>query len=142
MEDLSVKYPAGVFHTIVLGIIYDPKEKKILIGKQVKDPHIEKLTWAFPGGRPEYGEELEEAIKREIGGETHLVVESLGPVFAKTYPERKDLLAIYFLCEKVNGKENADEDFEELKWVGPEEVESYFTTSLHPQLKEYLLNLK
>ena len=142
MENLKEKHPEGIFNVIVLGIVFDPKEKKILIGKRKEDPHIKELSWAFPGGRPKYDEELEEAIKREIKECTSLEVESLGTIFAKTYPERRDLLAIYYLCEKISGEEKACEDFEQIKWAKPEELENYFTSSLHPHLKEYILNLK
>jgi hypothetical protein len=34
------------------------------------------------------------------------------------------------------------EEFTELKWVFPEELEKYFTTSFDPRLKEYIMNLK
>lgn len=130
------------FIVIVLGIIFDPSKRKILIGKRIEDPDVKELTWAFPGGRPEYFEDLEEAVKREVREETNLDVESLGSVFAKVYPEKKDLLAIYFMCESKGGIEKAGDDFTELKWVSPEELEKYFSTSFHPRLKEYIINLK
>jgi len=131
----------GVYYPIVLGIIFDTKNKKILIGKRKDPKDIRGLTWAFPGGRPEYGEELEEAIKREVKEETNLDVESMGVVFAKTYTEKRDLLAIYFLCEIVGGKEKANEDFSETKWVSPKELKKHFTTSFPPKLQEYLEGL-
>ena len=56
--------------------------------------------------------------------------------------EKPTLLAIYYLCETIGGKELAGDDFTELKWIPPEEVEKYFTTSFHPELKEYINNLK
>ena len=139
---LTKNHEQRVFFPIVLGIIFDPKTKKILIGKREKDKDISKLTWSFPGGRPEHDEELEESIKREIKEETGFNTESLGVIFAKTYPEKKDLLAIYYLCEITGGKEKTGQDFIELKWVYPEELEKYFTTSFHPKLKEYILGLK
>ena len=142
MENLKEEYSEGVFNVIVLGVVFDPKEKKILIGKREKDPHIEELTWSFPGGAAGYDLELEETIKKEIKEKTGLEVESLGTIFSKVYPEKKDLLAIYYLCEKTGGEEEALGDFTELKWVAPEEVEKHFTTSFHPKLKEYILNLK
>jgi len=132
----------GIFVVIVLGIIYDPFKKKILIGRRVRDPHIKELTWAFPGGKPEYLEDLELAVKREIKEETNLNVESLGTIFAKTYPEKMELLSIYYLCEVKSGKEKAGEDFVELKWVSPGKLEKYFKTSFHPKLKEYIMSLK
>ncbi len=136
------KYKKGIFVVIVLGIIFDTTTKKILIGKRVKDSHIKELTWAFPGGKPEYGEDLDEAVEREVKEETNLDVASLGPIFAKTYPEKKEFLSIYYLCEVKSGKEKAGEDFVELKWVNPEDLEKYFKTSFHPKLKEYILGLK
>ncbi len=132
----------GVFLVNCLGIVYNPKTKKILIGKRENDPYIKELTWCFPGGRPKYNEELEEGLKREIKRKTGLEVESLGAVFAKTYPEKREFLTIYYLCEVVSGKEQAGEKFVEIKWVNPEELEKYFTTSFHPKLKEYIMNLK
>jgi 8-oxo-dGTP diphosphatase len=131
----------GAYYPIVLGIIFDPKKKKILIGKRNDPKDFPGLSWAFPGGRPEHGEELEDAVKREIKEETNYDVESLGVIFAKTYPEKRDLLAIYFLCEIVGGKENPNEDFSETKWVSPDELGKYFETSFHPKLKEYLEGL-
>ena len=142
MENLKEKHSEGIFNVIVLGVVFDPKERKILIGKRKKDPYIEELTWAFPGGKPGYDIELEESIKKEVKEETGLDIENLGTIFSKAYPERKDLLAIYYLCEKTGGEEKVGGDFTELKWVNPEEVEKHFTTSFHPTLKEYILNLK
>ena len=131
------------FSVILLGLIFNPKTKKILMGKREKDPYLPKLTWSFPGGRANQDEDLEETLKRKIKEKTGLEIENLGAVvFAKTYPEKKDLLAIYYLCESVGGKEKAGDDLVELKWMNPEEIENYITTSLHPHLKEYILNLK
>ena len=130
------------FKVILLGIIFDPKTKKILIGKRENDPHIPNLSWCFPGGELNYNEMLDESLKRKIKEKTALDVENLGAVFAKVYPEKKEFLAIYYLCEVVGGKEKTAGDFKELKWVSPEELEKHFTTSFHPKLKEYIINLK
>lgn len=136
------------FHVIILGVIFDPKTRKILIGKRKeKDPHIPELTWIFPGGKisRKAQEDLEEVLERKIKIETNLDVKNLGAIFSRIPPEKKDLLIIYYLCEVVGGEENPFEkegDLSELKWVSPEELENYFTTSFHPRLKEYIINLK
>lgn len=130
------------FKVIVLGIVFNPETKKILIGRRDNDPHIKELTWCFPGGDLDKGMEVEEALKKEIKIKTGLDVESLGAIFAKTYPEKKDLLSVYYLCEVIGGQEKAGDKFKEIKWVNPEELEKHFTTSFHPKLKEYILNLK
>jgi len=132
---------ATQFEVIVLGIIFDTKTQKVLIGKRKDPKDFNGLTWAFPGGRPEVGEELETSVKREVKEETNIDIESLGVIFAKTYPEKRDLISIYFLCEVIEGEEKANEDFSEMKWVSLNEIKDYFTTSYHPKLKEYLEGL-
>ena len=130
------------FKVILLCVIFDPKTKKILIGRRENDPFIPKLSWVFPGGEATQEEELETTLKRKIKEKTNLNIGNLGSVFARIPSEKKDLLLIYYLCEVINGKEKPSGDLKELKWVNPEELEKYFTTSFHPTLKEYILNLK
>jgi len=136
------KFDKGVFLVNVLGIIYDPKSRKILIGKRENDPYIKELSWVFPGGRPEYKEDLEFYLKKQIKIKTGLDVDVKKVVFAKTYPEKREFLSIYYLCEVVGGEEKAEEKLVELKWVKPTEVKKYFTTSLHPKLLKYLKTLE
>ncbi len=130
-----------LFHMILLGVIFDPKTRKILIGRREKDPYIPELGWCFPGGKLNYNEGLDTALKKEIKEKTGLNVENLGAIFAKTYPEKKEFLSIYYLCEVIEGEMKSGGNFKELKWVNSEELEGYFTTSFHPQLKEYIMNL-
>lgn len=129
------------FQVIVLGIIFDPKERKILIGKREKDPYMPKLTWSFPGGRLTKDGEINKTLKERILEETGLEVKNLGAVFSKTYEEKRDLLAVYFLCEALKGKLKAGGKIKELKWVKPAELEKHFQVSFHPRLKEYLMNI-
>jgi len=135
------KFDKGVFLVNVLGVIYDSEKKKILIARRENDPYIKELSWCFPGGRPTYDEELETALKKEIKQKTGLDVSIKKILFAKTYPEKREFLSIYYLCEVINGKEKVGEIFVELKWVNLEELENYFTTSFHSQLKEIITNL-
>jgi len=129
------------FNVIILGIIFDPKEKKILIGRRENDPHIQELTWCFPGGRAVQGEDVDKTLKRNIKAKTGYDIKNLGTFFSKTYPEKDDLIAIYFLTQIFEGEAQPGDDIVELKWVHPKELENYFTTSYHKKLKEFLLNL-
>lgn len=130
------------FKIIVLGIVFNPETRKILIGKRENDAYIKELTWSFPGGDINIGNEPEETLKDEIKKKTGLNVESLGAVFARITDEKPEFMLIYYLCEVIGGKEKAGEKFKEIKWINPEEIEKYFTTSFHPKLKEYIMNLK
>ena len=135
------QFDKGIFLVNVLGIIYNPKTKKILIGKRENDPYLKKLTWCFPGGRAGYENDLEFYLKDEIKIKTGLDIKVENVVFAKTYPEKREFLSIYYLCELISGKEKTGEDFVELKWVKPLEVKKYFTTSIHQKLLRYLNSL-
>ena len=135
------QFDRGVFIVNVLGIVYDKGNKKILIGKRVNDPNIKELTWCFPGGRPDYDEDLEFYLKLKVKKKTNLDIDVKDIIFAKTYPENRKFLSIYYLCEAETGAEKASDKFVELKWVNPIEVKDYFTTSLHNTLFEYLKTL-
>ncbi len=137
------KFNRGVFLVNVLGILYDPKTKLILIGRREKDPYIENLTWGFPGGRPSYQDEIEDYLRSEIKIKTGLDIKNEKVIFAKTYPENREFMSIYYYCEIADDSQDsvAGEKFVEIKWVSPNEVEKYFTTSLHPKLLEYLNSL-
>lgn len=136
------QFDRGVFVVNVLGIVWNSKTKKILIGRRENDPYIKKLTWCFPGGRPDYQKDLEEYLKLEIKKKTNLNVKVDKIVFAKTYPEDRQFLSIYYLCSVKVSREKAGEKFVELKWVKPVEVKKYFTTSLSPLLLKFLKTLK
>ncbi len=131
-----------LFSVKVLGVVFDPKEKKILIGRRENDEHVPELTWSFPGGTLRKSEKIEEFLKEDVKKKTGLEIESLGPIFARILPENEKFMMVYFLCENVGGTEEAGEKFVELKWVAPEELEKNFTTSFDPKLKEYIENLK
>ncbi len=136
------QFDRGVFLLNVLGIVYNPETRQILIGKRENDTHIKELSWTFPGGRPAYEEDLEFYLKHEIKIKTGLDVEVKKIIFAKTYPEKREFISIYYYCEVVGGEERAGEKFVELMWVKPTEVQKYFTTSLHSKLLEYLKSIE
>lgn len=142
MNNLNwAQFDKGVFLVNVLGIVYNPKTKMILIGRRENDPNIKELTWSFPGGSPTYENELDDSLKSEIKVMTGVDVQVNKIIFAKIYPEKREFLSIYYLCylcKFVGGTERAGGKFTELKWIKPTEVKKYFTTSLHPKLFEYL----
>lgn len=126
----------------VLGIIYNPKNKKILIGKREEDLFVKGLSWCFPGGRPKYGETLEQGLKREVTIKTGLDIDIKKLIFARVVTEKKDFLLIYYFCECSSGKARAGEKFSEVKWIKPSEVKKYFTTSVDPAILKFLKSLK
>ncbi len=130
------------FKVFFAGVIFDPAKRKILIGRKESDSYLPGLTWCFPGGKLKHGDDIDKILKKQIKAETGYSIKNLGTIFSKVYPEQKDLMTVYFLCEIFKGKQKIGGDLVELKWVDPEELEKHFTTSFHPRLKEYIINLK
>ena len=130
------------FSVIVLGIIFDPKTKKILIGRRENDPHVPSLIWTPPGGSITPKESLENSLKIKIKEQTGLETENLGNIFAMIPDEKKEFILLLYLCEVTGGKEKVGGNLKEIKWVNPEELDNYFTIAYHPYLKEYIMNLR
>ncbi len=135
-------FDRGIFLVNVLGIVYDSKTKKILIGRREKDPYVPKLGWGFPGGRPKYGESVEQGLKREIRKKTGLRVKVLDGIWARTPKEHKQFLLLYYYCTPSGGRLKAGEKFKEVKWVKPAEVQKYFATSIDARILKFLKRLK
>ena len=136
------EFDKGVFLVNVLAVVYNPKTRLILIGRRERDPYIKNLSWTFPGGRPAYSAELEDYLRNQVKIKTGLEVKINKVFFAKTYPEKREFLSIYYFCESSVGEVNAGEKFVEVKWVKPTEVQNYFTTSLHPKVLEFLKSIE
>ncbi len=136
------QFDRGVFLVNVLAIVYNPHTKKILIGLRKNDPYIKQLSWVFPGGRPGYNKELEDWVIKHVKEKTGLKVKNPRIVFAKTYPEKREFLSVYYLVTSKNSQAKPRGGLHEVKWIRPTEVKKYFTTSLHPKVYEFLKRLE
>jgi len=135
-------FDRGVFLVNVLGVVYDPTTKKIIIGRRENDPNLKELSWSFPGGMPGYTEDIENYLKKEVKTKTGLDINIKTLFFAKTYPEKREFLSIYYYCTVIGGEVHVGEKFVEVKWVNPSEVTKYFTTSLHSNVLDFLKKLE
>lgn len=121
----------------IVGIIFDPKERKILVGKNKGD---EKYT--FLEGDLNHGEDLDKCLKRTSGEKTGFIIHNLGAIYARNYlKNEKQLLELFFLCEATEGKENLGSNVQEIIWVKPSKVEETIEEKLPTILKEYIINL-
>src|SRR3989344_4791378 len=92
------------FQVIALAIIFDPAERKILIGRRENDYQIPALTWGFPSARLLHGEDIDKKLKGRIKDKTGYEVKNLGAVFGRISPSKEDLFQVFFLCEIFKGK--------------------------------------
>jgi len=137
------EFRRGVFLVNSLAIVYNPQNKRILIGRRERDPLVKTLVWNFPGGRPGYSKNLEDYLKIEVKKKTNLDIKIKKLIFARIPEENGRFLLLYYLAEPLNvGKEKAGEKFVEIKWIKPTEARKFFTTSLHPEIANLLKKLK
>ncbi|MFB6175313.1 MAG: NUDIX domain-containing protein [Candidatus Nanohalobium sp.] len=112
------------FRTVVKALITDRGE--ILIGKkEEEEDHPISGEWHIPGGHLEHGEQVEEAVKREVEEETGLDVKVHQTVDVMTFAwgdGEKDALQILFHCVADSHDAEALDDLEEVKWVKPDEL--------------------
>ena len=124
------------FKVILIGIIFNPQNRKILVGKNKEDKE-----YSFLEGNLQQGEDLDIGLKRVISKKTGYKVHNLGAVYADNSLENNEILELYFLCEATEGEESPGENVEELKWIKPFEVEQIINKTLPSILKEYIINL-
>src|SRR3989338_3374767 len=106
--------------------IFD-SNKKILFLLRSKNAKNEKLKWTIPGGTVEFGEKLEDAVKREVLEETGLSVEvkKLLKVVNHILPEEKQHWCNpHFLCKIVSGNAKIMEPnkFDYIEWLSLQEA--------------------
>ena len=125
------------FKVILVGVVFDPKERKILIGKNKGDE-----SYSFVEGNLNHDEELDINLKKLTTEKTGYVVHNLGTIYARNKIENdEERLELYFLCEATEGSEKPGENVEELIWIKPSEISKYINGELPSRLKEYIVHI-
>ncbi len=127
------------FYVRLIGILFNPAERKILVGKNKEDEHF-----SFLDGELKYDEELDIGLKRVTKEKTGYEVHNLGAVFARNRinGENSETLELYFLCEPAEGQTHTlGEGVEEIKWIKAHEFEDLTNQKLPSRLKEYIINI-
>lgn len=127
---------------IILGLVKNKKGEFLI--SQRHDPDVPKahLKWDLPGGQNEFGETLEETVKREVLEETGLKVsvQKMFPASATRTWEHKDykihVVILCYLCEMKSGKlHHNDHKINDLKWIKKEEFDNF---DFLPTIKKFL----
>lgn len=125
---------------IALGIIRN-EQGKVLIIQRIKEEKGEGqsvLSWAFPGGKVEENETVEEAVVREVLEETGYVVNTVHTISKRQHPEFP-VFVFYIECEveQEPPTDFSSDEINEVKWVTPKKLEEYFTSDLDTNVAEF-----
>lgn len=108
---------------IVKGIIL--YNDKVLIVRRSDKDEIGAGNWEFVGGNIEFGEELEQALVREVQEEVNLEITIDNKVLYnttyKTNPTRQAVILVY-KCYAKDDKVKLSEEHSGYKWVSEKEL--------------------
>jgi len=118
--------------TIVVAIIRNENGDVLLARRNepgLKDAHDK---WEFVGGGIEFGENPEEALKREVLEEAGVEVEItrlLPKIFSEMLNKETQVIVMSYECKIISGelKAGLDQEIAELKFVPLKEVKNYNT---------------
>ena len=129
------------FKIVLVAVIFNRKTGKVLIGRRENDKHIESLTWSFIGGRLNYDECPNEKICFLVKDSVGISISSVKLICSMPHQNQKKVFVNYFFCELEDIDVEASGSFVELKWVYAKSIEHYFTTTLQPDVKKYIMSI-
>lgn len=126
--------------------------KLLLVQKSLEDPHNPGL-WEVPGGRMDFGEDVDEHICREIREEVGLLIEPGPPFYLWQWQLEKNsatgektqlqIVAVARICKalthRIDTSLRVEEDYlGEVRWVDEGALASLdFIPNMYPVLEAY-----
>ena len=125
--------PRGVPQLVVAAALC--RNGKILISQRPQEKPGAGF-WEFPGGKVEPGEELEDALRRELEEELGVIAGEAQPVCSAS-DTRANILLRLFLCESWEG-EPAGREGQAISWVSLDALEQREMLKLDDELVPHL----
>lgn len=122
---------------IVKGIILH--NNRVLILRRSDDDKINPGKWEFVGGKINFNENLEDALKREVKEETSIDIEVGDILYAtnyKTSSDRNDVVIVY-KCKAIDDHVRLSKEHTDYKWVTEDELKKFIYKELLDDLKRY-----
>ena len=111
----------------VVRLIIPNAEGKVLLLRRSGAAYANQ-AWCLPGGKIDYGQTAEEAVRRELREETELTPTSIRFLFYQDSlplaPGKMHCINLYFECD-VSGNIALNDESSEYAWIGPSDLETY-----------------
>lgn len=125
--------------TIVTSAFIPNSQGQFLFAKRADDDSFLPGFWELPGGKAEFGENVNKAVKREVQEEVGLIIELLGVGTVRDYMHESDrnrqFIELFFVSESIKDQSvSLSHEHSDYKWITFEEAKTIHTTP-------YILNV-
>lgn len=113
------------------------KGRALILQRSPYDPTFAG-TWEFPGGKLEFGEKLEDCLRREIWEETHLQVEVERLLYANTFLTHpwRQVVVVTYLCRADQGEVRLSEEHIQYLWATGQELQERLPEKILEELQQ------
>ena len=114
-------------------------ERILLLQRAATSKHDPGL-WELPGGKMDYGEQLPEALAREVAEETGLAVTVGRPILTWHFTKEPFwVTGVTFICDTPGGEVVLSREHDDAVWLTPNEALSYpLSIRMAEQIETYL----
>lgn len=119
------------YQTIV-ACVFLRKGRKLFIAKRSESSKFLPRKYELIGGHIEFGESIEEGLKREVWEELHIDIEIENPFYVFTYVSEsntKHSVEICYFAKMLNSNQPiklSPREHSEYRWIRKDEVDKYF----------------
>ena len=116
----------------ITACIFLHKDGKVLIGKRADTKSFLPGKWELPGGHIEFGETVEQGLRRELLEEFTMEIILENPYAEFTYVMdngKEHVIEVLYFAKMKNPHQDIEikeEDHSAYKWIAEEEVDTYF----------------
>jgi nucleoside triphosphatase len=106
---------------VVVGALVHNKKGEVFLGQS----HKWRNKWVVPGGHLEWGEKLEDCIRREVKEETGLEITDINffemgeCIFSKEFHEQKHMIFFDYMCTAVKDNVKLNHEIQNYIWIDP-----------------------
>ena len=114
-------------------------KNRVLIVKRSESDEIGAGTWENIGGKIEFGEELEDALKREVREEVGLGITVDRLLYAITFKtdQTRQVVILTYKCITDNDKVELSEEHSQYKWATEEEFRELIFPPIIRDMEKY-----